>query len=151
MHVVYCALKLTLPRLAKRQLPNRLRQPLIVPDRLNEIRAFDCMADPLYGGRAFRTLNVNDEGKRECLWIEVASSIPSLRIINVLGQLNPNYGHPKALRVDNGAELTATAFTEWCELRRNPQPIYRHMTMRMCLLDNASKWFSPRHPTGLTW
>ena len=128
-----------LPRRAKRQLPNRPRQPLIVPDLLNEIWAFDFMANPLYGGRAFRTLNVIDEGNRECLWIEVARSIPRQRGIKVLGQLNPICSHPKDLRVDNGAELTATAFTEWCELRRIPLPIYRQMTMRMRLLDDATK------------
>lgn len=92
-----------------------------------------------------------DKGNPACLRIEVASLIPSLWVINALGQLNQIYGRLAALRVGNGAELTATSFTEWCELRRNPQPIYRHMTMRMRLLDNALKWFSPRHLTGLTW
>jgi putative transposase len=37
----------------------------------------------LYGGRAFRTLNVIDEGNREGLGIEVATSIPRLRVIRV--------------------------------------------------------------------
>jgi hypothetical protein len=45
------------------------------------------MADALYGGRAFRTLNLIDEGNRQVLGIEVAHSIPSLRVIRVMEQL----------------------------------------------------------------
>jgi putative transposase len=67
LHRVYCAMKLNLPRRTKRRLPLRLRQPLSAPSRLNEIWALDFMADTLYGRRAFRTLNVIDEGNRQVL------------------------------------------------------------------------------------
>ena len=83
-------MKLNPSRLTKRRLPTRLRQPLAAPNRPNEIWALDFMADALYGGRAFRTLNVIDEGNREI------------------------HGIPRALRRDNGSELTSTAFTDWC-------------------------------------
>lgn len=118
VHRVYCALKLNLPRRTKRRLPQRLRQPLLAPTRLNEIWAIDFMADALYGGRAFRTLNVIDEGNREALGVEIATSIPSLRVIRIMEQLIEMYGKPQALRLDNGSELTATAFGEWCARRR---------------------------------
>ena len=81
----------------------------------NVIWAADFMADALYGGRWFRTSNVIDEGNRQALGIEVATSIPSARVIPVLEQLIEMHGKPAALRVDNGAEFTAHAFTEWCE------------------------------------
>jgi transposase InsO family protein len=80
----YCALKLNLPRRTKRRLPTRLCQPLLAPNRLNEIWALDFMADALYGGRAFRTLNVIDEGNREVLGIEIATSIPARRVVRVI-------------------------------------------------------------------
>ena len=115
LHRVYCALKLNLPRRTKRRLPTRLRQPLLAPLRLNEIWALDFMADTLYSSRAFRTFNVIDEGNREVLGIEVAHSIPSLRVIRVMEQLIELYGKPQALRLDNGSELTSIAFTEWCQ------------------------------------
>src|SRR5579862_4480964 len=63
------------------------RQPLAAPAGLNEIWALDFMADKLYGGRQFRTFNVIDKGNREVLGIEVATSIPSLRVIRVMQQL----------------------------------------------------------------
>lgn len=114
LHRVYCAMKLNLPRRTKRRLPTRLRQPLLAPNRLNEIWALDFMADALYGGRPFRTLNVIDEGNREVLAIEIATSIPARRVIRVMAQLIELHGKPRALRLDNGSELTSTAFTEWC-------------------------------------
>ena len=81
LHRVYCAMNLNLPRRTKRRLPTRIRQPLAAPTALNQIWALDFMADTLYGGRVFRTFNVIDEGNREVLGIEVATSIPSLRVI----------------------------------------------------------------------
>lgn len=64
VHRVYCALRLNLPRRTKRRGPVRLRQPLVAPARLNETWAPDFMADALYDGRGFRTINVLDEGNR---------------------------------------------------------------------------------------
>jgi putative transposase len=115
LHRVYCAMKLNLPRRTRRRLPLRRRKPLGVPQELNVVWAIDFMADALYGGRWFRTFNVIDEGNRQALGIEVATSIPSARVIRVLEQLIEMHGKPQALRADNGAEFTSIAFTEWCE------------------------------------
>ena len=56
-----------------------------------------------------------DEANREGLAIEVGVSIPAARVIRVLDQLVELYGRPVALRLDNGPELTALAFTEWAQ------------------------------------
>ena len=72
------------------------------------------MHDALYGGRRFRTLNVLDEGNREGLAIQIGTSIPSARVIRLMEQLIEVYGRPAALRIDNGPELTAEAFVDWC-------------------------------------
>jgi putative transposase len=87
---------------------------LLAPSGLNGIWALDFMADSLYGGRPFRTLNVIDEGNRQGLGIEIATSIPALRVIRVMEQLIAMFGKPRAVRLDNGSELTSIAFTEWC-------------------------------------
>lgn len=117
LHRVYCAMGLNLPRRTKRRLPTRPRRPLHVATTLNQVWAIDFMSDTLYGKRSFRTFNVIDEANREGLGIEVATSIPSARVIRVMEQLIELYGKPYALRMDNGAELTSDAFTEWCERR----------------------------------
>jgi len=77
LHRVYCEMKLNVPRRTKRRPPQRPRQPLAAPTDLNRIWALDFMADALYGGRPFRTLNVLDEANREALGIEIATSIPA--------------------------------------------------------------------------
>jgi putative transposase len=118
VHRVYCALRLNLPRRTKRRLPTRLRQPLLAPARLNETWALDFMADALYDGRGFRTFNVLDEGNREALAIEIGTSIPSAHVIRVLDDLIQLYGRPTRVRVDNGPELTAEAFVDWCGAQR---------------------------------
>ena len=124
VHRVYCALRLNLPRRTKRRLPTRLRQPFEAPAQLNGVWAMDFMSDALYGSRKFRTLNVLDEGNREALAIEVAISIPSVRVIRVLEELVTVHGRPTALRVDNGPELISEAFLEWC---REQQIEVRHI------------------------
>jgi len=111
---VYCELKLNVPRRAKRRIPQRLRQPLPAPAVLNGTWALDFMHDALYGGRRFRTLNVLDEGNRQGLAIEIGTSIPSTRVVRVMEQLIEVYGRPAAIRVDNGPELTAQVFVDWC-------------------------------------
>jgi putative transposase len=112
---VYRALRLNLPRRTKRRVPTRLRQPLVAPTELNKIWALDFMSDALYGGRKFRTLNVIDEANREALAVEVATSIPSVRVVRILDELVQLYGRPEALRMDNGPEFTAEVLREWCD------------------------------------
>ena len=75
------------------------------------------MRDTLYDGRPFRTLNVIDEGNREALRIEVGTSISSLRLVRVMNELVDAYGAPKAIRLDNGPEMTAEAFSDWARER----------------------------------
>jgi len=70
------------------------------------------MHDTLYCGGRFRTLNVIDEANRECLTIEIGTSIPSARLIRVLSRLIDCYGAPNAIRLDNGPELVSQVFTE---------------------------------------
>ncbi|MCX8504110.1 MAG: integrase core domain-containing protein [Beijerinckiaceae bacterium] len=75
----------------------------------------DFMRDTLYDGRAFRTLNVIDEGNREALRIEVGTSISAIRLQWVMNELIEVYGKPRAIRLDNGPEMTAQSFVEWAE------------------------------------
>lgn len=63
------------------------------------------MHDALYCGKRFRTLNIIDEGTRECLAIEVDTSLPTDRVIRILERLKKERGLPQQPRVDNGPEL----------------------------------------------
>ena len=115
---VYCARRLNLPRRTKRRIPHRVRRPLVAPPVLNQTWALDFMAAALYDRRRFRALTIIDEGKREGLTIDVGRSIPARRVTRVLEELITRHGRPAAFRLDNGPELTAQAFVEWCDERR---------------------------------
>ena len=81
----------------------------------NEIWSLDFMSDSLYQGRRFRTLNILDEGVREALAIEIDTSLPAQRVVRTLQQLEAWRGLPKAIRLDNGPELTSQYLADWCK------------------------------------
>ena len=112
---VYCAMGLNIKRRAKRVLPKRQPKPLEVMERPNHQWALDFMHDSLYCGRGFRLLNVLDEGTRECLAIEIDTSLPASRVVRVLERLQDQRGLPTQIRLDNGPELIAAELVDWCD------------------------------------
>jgi putative transposase len=115
IHRVYCLMKLNLSRRAKERVITRALAPLFAPNEVNVMWALDFMYDTLYDGRKFRLLSVIDEGNREALRIECGSSIPSARLLRVMEELVEYYGKPKAIRMDNGPEMTSAKFVSWAE------------------------------------
>ena len=73
----------------------------------------DFMQDVLAGGRRFRTLNILDVVSRECLAIEVDTSLPGQRVVRALNQLVAWYGAPKQITIDNGPEFAGQALDAW--------------------------------------
>lgn len=115
VHRVYCEMRLNMKRRTKKRILTRPAQPLVCPVEINDTWTLDFMRDTLYDGRPFRTLNVIDEGNREALRIEVGTSISATRVVRVMSELVECYGKPKAIRLDNGPELTAQIFLDWAE------------------------------------
>jgi putative transposase len=74
------------------------------------------MSDTLYDGRTFRTFNVIDDFNRECLPVEIDTSITGKRLIRVFERLRQELGLPHVLRVDNGPEFLSSDFVTWAEV-----------------------------------
>ena len=74
------------------------------------------MFDTCANGQSLKCLTVIDEFTRECLAIDVAGSIRSGRVIEVLTRLVSVRGAPRFLRSDNGPEFVSKAILEWLEL-----------------------------------
>ena len=55
---------------------------------------------------------------RSCLAIDVAGSIRSRRVIEVLARLISVHGAPRHLRSDNGPEFVSRAILEWLDHER---------------------------------
>ena len=113
LYRVYCALGLNQPRRTKRKLPTRAREPLIVPQRADQVWSADFMSDALYHGSRLRTFNVIDDFNREALAIEIDTSLRASRLIRVFERLQAERGLPDILRVDNGPEFLAHEFVQW--------------------------------------
>jgi putative transposase len=92
------------------------RVALPLPSSPNESWAMDFVHDGIAGGRTFRTLNIVDRFTRECLAIEVDTSLTGRRVAAVLGLLVAMRGAPQNIRVDNGPEFISSALDAWaCE------------------------------------
>lgn len=112
---VYKLLKMHKRRKMKRRLPTREKQPLAQPVNINSSWSMDFMSDSLASGRKIRTFNVLDDCSREVLAIDIASSIPSERVVRTLNSLIEWRGRPAMIRVDNGPEFTGHCFSKWAE------------------------------------
>ena len=77
------------------------RKPLPKPTRANVSWSMDFVADGLIGGRRLRCLTIVDDCTRECLAIEVDTSITGIRVQAVLDRLADTRGLPKSITVDN--------------------------------------------------
>ena len=80
---------------------------------INHVWAYDFVFDSCANGQTLKCLTVIDEFTRECLAIDVAGSIRSGRVIEVLAKLVSVHGAPRYLRSDNGSEFVARAIVRW--------------------------------------
>ena len=110
---LYRAESLAVRRRKRKRLARTKRQPLPQAAYPNQRWSMDFMSDTLATGRPFRTFNVVDDCSRECLAIEVSTSIPGQRVTRVLDQLVETRGAPEGLVVDNGPEFTGKALDAW--------------------------------------
>jgi len=79
----------------------------------NQVWAYDFIYDTCANGQQLKCLTVVDEWTREALAIDVAGSIRSGRVIEVLAKLISVHGAPKYLRSDNGPEFVSLAILKW--------------------------------------
>ena len=109
---LYVEEKLSLRRKRGRK-RSTVRQPLPEPVAANQVWSVDFMTDALSSGRRFRTLNIVDDYTRECLAIEVDTSIGGGRVVRVLEELKQRRGLPLKIRSDNGPEFVSRAVDQW--------------------------------------
>lgn len=108
-------------RLARLQVPRKrprrriaARRPRPTPPvGPNHVWAYDFVFDSCADGKQLKCLTVIDEFTRECLAIDVAGSIRSQRVIDVLSRLVSMHGAPSYLRSDNGPEFVSNAILKW--------------------------------------
>lgn len=75
--------------------------------------SLDFVSDAMANGRRIRILTVIDEATRECLALEVDTSISGQRVAAVLNRIAFFRGFPREILTDNGPEFTSMALSEW--------------------------------------
>lgn len=110
---LYRELKLSIRTKRRKKLVNALRLALPQPSRPNEIWAADFIHDSLRDGGRLKCLTIVDVFSRECLAIEVGSSLPGSVVVDTLDRLREMRDRPKILVTDNGPEFTGRALGEW--------------------------------------
>jgi putative transposase len=114
---VYHELGLSVRRTRRKRLI-RAFQPRPVLSAPNQEWAVDFVSDVTGGGRRLRILSVVDSYTRECLALEVDTSLPSRRVTRALERIIEQRGSPVAIRSDNGPEVSSRHFLAWCIERR---------------------------------
>ena len=104
---------LSLRRRRRRKRLSHLRVAREQPPAINHSWAVDFVHDGLNDGRRFRALTVIDEFSRECLAIEVGTSLTGERVTRVLQRLCELRAVPTVIRSDNGPEFRGQVMDEW--------------------------------------
>jgi putative transposase len=110
---LYRAEGLAVRRRRRRKLRVSRPEPTAALERPNQRWSMDFVHDYLTDGRRLRTLNIVDAYTRECLAIEVDTSLPAARVVRVLDKLVWEHGLPESFRVDNGPEFISTTLDRW--------------------------------------
>ena len=84
----------------------------------------DFMADTLYHGRRFRTLNVLDEGVREALTLVIDTSIPGARVVRTLDRLVQWLSKPETILVEIDPENVSEVVAGWCPRPGHPAHLH---------------------------
>ena len=108
-------------RLHKLQVPRKRPRRRVAAGRprplpamaVGQVWAYDFVFDACANGQQLKCLTIVDEFSRECLAIDVAGSIRSGRVIEVLSKLVSVHVSPKYLRSDNGPEFVSRAVLKW--------------------------------------
>jgi putative transposase len=89
------------------------RKPLPKPQRPNLSWSMDFVSDGLANGRRLRCLAIVDDCTRECVAIEVDTSITGTRVKAVLERLADVRGLPRSITVDHGPEFEGQVLDAW--------------------------------------
>jgi putative transposase len=103
------------PRKKRRRGVARTSPRPMSPLGRNCVWCYDFVFDSCANGQQLKCLTVVDEYTRECLAIDVAGSIRSRRVIDVLSKLISVHGAPRYLRSDNGPEFVSLALLNWAK------------------------------------
>jgi putative transposase len=104
---------LTVRRRKRKRIGPFERKPLPKPTAANRSWSMDFVSDGLADGRRIRCLAIVDDCTRECVALEVDTSITGTRVKAVLQRLADTRGLPRSITVDHGPEFEGQVLDAW--------------------------------------
>ncbi len=106
---LYCEEDLKVRKRKKKRVARPRLSEQLVLDRANQRWSLDFVSDTTATGNRIRILTVIDTFTRECLALEVDTSITGGRVSRVLDRIGTERGYPEEILTDNGPEFTGKA------------------------------------------
>jgi putative transposase len=113
LHRLWKQAKLQIRTLARQRRPAHSARAPVPATHPGHVWTYDFLHEHCLQGTPLKVLTVMDEFTREGLALEVATSLPSPRVMAVLEHLVTMYGAPQFIRSDNGPEFIALAVRGW--------------------------------------
>ncbi|BAK97551.1 putative transposase orfB for insertion sequence element [Oscillibacter valericigenes Sjm18-20] len=110
---LYKEAELALKRRNKKKKYEKRGMPERTAKEMNARWSMDFVSDRTRYGSNIRVLTVIDEVTRECLALEVDSSLSGRRVSAVLNRIALFRGLPKEILTDNGSEFTSNVMNAW--------------------------------------
>lgn len=110
---LYAEEKLQLKRRKRKKVPRSDRQPLIRPDRADQVWSMDFVFDRSADGRVIKCLAIVDDATHESVLIRPERAISGVMVTHLLDGLKLTRGLPKVIRTDNGKEFCGRAMLTW--------------------------------------
>ena len=114
---LYRAEGLAVRRRGRKRVARDGRGRAAAADRPNQQWGIDFVSDALAWGRRIRLFTVVDTFTREALAIEVDTSLPGERVVQVLARVAAERGAPAEIVLDNGPELAGKTLDRWASER----------------------------------
>jgi len=113
VQMLYREAGLTVRRRKRKRMGPVERHPLPKPVAANISWSMDFVSDGLADGRRVRCLTIVDDCTRECLAIEVDTSLTGKRVVAVLERLIEQRSAPQSITVDHGPEFEGQTLDAW--------------------------------------
>ena len=114
---LYALSGLQVRRRKRKKIPACDRQPLLRPQRANEVWSMDFVFDRTADGRVIKCLTVVDDATHEAVAIVPERAIGGEPLTRILDQLWFERGLPRVIRTDNGKEFCGRAMLNWAHQR----------------------------------
>lgn len=105
--------QLQVRRRRRKKIPVTERQPLVRPDRANEVWSMDFVFDRVATGRTIKCLTVVDDATHESVAVVPGHGMGGEQLTRILDGICAQRGHPAVIRTDNGPEFVGKAMLNW--------------------------------------